>query len=88
VPVRRIGVAIMFTVALALAPRFGEAQPAGGFRRIGFLSPSSAEAARGFVEEEFQRGLRERGYVEGQSLHVEYRWAEGKADAFLRSSPT
>src|SRR5438445_9566219 len=76
---RRIGVAIMFTVAPALAPRFGEAQPAGSVRRIGFLSPSSAEAARGFVEE-FQRGLRERGYVEGQNLHVEYRWAEGKAD--------
>ena len=75
----RIGLALTFIVALALAPRFTEAQPAGNVRRIGFLSVGSAEADRGFVEE-LHRGLRERGYVEGQNLHIEYRWAEGKAD--------
>jgi putative ABC transport system substrate-binding protein len=64
---------------LLSAPLAAEAQPTGSVRRIGFLSPSSAEAARRFVEE-FERGLRERGYVEGQNLHVEYRWAEGKVD--------
>jgi putative ABC transport system substrate-binding protein len=71
--------ATVATILLVAAVLSVEAQPAGSVRRIGFLSPSSAEAARGFVEE-FERGLRERGYVEGQNLHVEYRWAEGKAD--------
>jgi putative tryptophan/tyrosine transport system substrate-binding protein len=72
-------IGLVLALCLALAPLAAEAQQAGGVRRIGFLSPSSAETMRGFVEE-FQRGLRERGYVEGQNLHVEYRWAEGKAD--------
>ena len=68
--------AILLLLAATLSV---EAQPSGSVRRIGFLSGSSPEAARGFVEE-FRRGLREHGYVEGQNIHVEYRWAEGKLD--------
>ena len=64
---------------LLAAPLAAQAQPASSVRRIGFLSGSSPEAARGFVEE-FRRGLRQRGYVEGQNIDVEYRWADGKAD--------
>lgn len=47
--------------------------------RIGYLSPltSPADAPR---REGFQRGLRERGYIEGQNLTVEYRFADGKLD--------
>ncbi len=71
-------IALVLALVLA-APLAVEAQPASGVRRIGFLSGSSPEAARGFVEE-FRRGLRERGHVEGQNIHVEYRWADGKAD--------
>jgi len=50
--------------------------------RIGFLasrSPSSSSS----VTEAFRQGLRELGYVEGQSIHIEYRYAEGKPDRFL-----
>jgi putative ABC transport system substrate-binding protein len=46
--------------------------------RVGFLSstgPTVTWAAGGF-----QAGLREQGYVEGQSIHVEYRWAHGQFD--------
>jgi putative tryptophan/tyrosine transport system substrate-binding protein len=40
--------------------------------RIGWLSPGSAPGAS---TQEFLRGMRDRGYVEGQNLAVEYRWA-------------
>jgi putative tryptophan/tyrosine transport system substrate-binding protein len=80
---RVIGLAVVLTVGLALAqlaPALSvETQPASSVRRIGFLSGNSSESTKGFVEE-FRRGLRERGYVEGQNIHVEYRWADGKAD--------
>jgi hypothetical protein len=31
-----------------------------------------------FLDEEFRQGLRELGYVEGRSIAIEYRSAEGK----------
>jgi ABC-type uncharacterized transport system substrate-binding protein len=46
---------------------------------IGFLgSPSASEWVR-FVAA-FQQGLKETGYVEGQNVAVEYRWADGRYD--------
>src|SRR5262250_2860160 len=64
---------------LLAAPLIGEAQQASKVYRIGFLSGSSAVAARPYVEQ-FLLGLRELGYVEGQSIIIEYRWAEGHQD--------
>ena len=47
--------------------------------RIGYLSvlSSASDAAR---LEAFRQGLRELGYVEGQNLAIEPRYAEGKLD--------
>ncbi|HEX5613374.1 MAG TPA: ABC transporter substrate-binding protein [Burkholderiales bacterium] len=52
-----------------------------GPRRIGFLGNSTMELEANLVEP-FRKGLREFGYVEGQNLAVEYRWAEGKYERF------
>jgi putative ABC transport system substrate-binding protein len=46
---------------------------------IGFLSGLSADPAAVFLPA-FHQGLGEAGYVEGQNVAVEYRWAEGQAD--------
>jgi putative ABC transport system substrate-binding protein len=49
-----------------------------GPRRIGYLStnPSGPDPLR----EGFRRGLREHGWIEGQNITVEYRFAEGDLD--------
>jgi putative ABC transport system substrate-binding protein len=43
---------------------------------IGFLHPASPEAAARQLAA-FRQGLKETGYVEGQNIAIEYRWAEG-----------
>jgi putative ABC transport system substrate-binding protein len=43
---------------------------------IGYLSGSSTGSNAPFVAA-FHQGLRETGYVEGQTVSIEYRWAEG-----------
>jgi putative ABC transport system substrate-binding protein len=46
---------------------------------IGFLNGQSLELTREVVGA-VQRGLREVGYLDGQNVAIEYRWAEGRAD--------
>ena len=73
-------VIVVWLVALTLAPFHpAEAQQPAKIPRIGLLSavPLSSMSAR---VEAFRQGLRELGYVEGQNIAIEYRFAEGKLD--------
>ena len=51
------------------------AQPSGKVWRIGFLGTTSPKSHGAFVDA-FRAGLRERGYIEGRNVTLEYRWAE------------
>jgi putative tryptophan/tyrosine transport system substrate-binding protein len=44
---------------------------------VGILSGASLETRREFVAA-FHRGLAETGYIEGQNVAIEYRWADGQ----------
>src|SRR5215471_4924008 len=44
---------------------------------IGFLSSASPQSYAHVVAA-FRQGLKEAGYVEGQNIAIEYRWAEGQ----------
>ena len=58
-----------------------EAQQPTKIPRIGFLIGTSPTANAARVEA-FRQGLRELGYVEGKTIVIEWRYAEGKLDRF------
>jgi putative ABC transport system substrate-binding protein len=58
-----------------------EAQHLKKLPRIGWLSGGDSTSSRSQVEG-FRQGLRELGYVEGQNILLDYRWAEGKSDRY------
>ncbi|HSB41955.1 MAG TPA: ABC transporter substrate binding protein, partial [Methylomirabilota bacterium] len=64
------------TGSLLAAPLAAEAQPAGKVPRIGYLSSGSATVN----PEAFRQGLRELGWVEGQNMAIDYRFAEDRFD--------
>jgi ABC transporter substrate binding protein len=62
----------------AASPFAGSAQQsAGKVARLGFLGGGSASGYARPVEA-LRAGLRDLGYVEGQNIHIEFAWADGK----------
>jgi len=73
-----LGFPLIAFVLVALSVSAG-AQQARKVSRIGLLSTASASASARNIEA-FREGLRNLGYIEGQNIVVEYRYAEGWAD--------
>jgi len=65
---------------LLAAPRAAEAQPAGKVYRIGLLEYSTPDPARQALWTAFRQRMRELGYVEGQNVTFEPRWAQDDSD--------
>ena len=66
---------------IGLAPGKAHAQ-AGQVYRVGILETVSADRNHDNLDA-LLRGLRDRGYVSGQNLRIEYRSADGRAERFL-----
>jgi ABC-type uncharacterized transport system substrate-binding protein len=49
---------------------------------VGFMHLNSADASELGLVAAFRQGLREIGFIEGQNVTVEYRWAQGQYDRF------
>ena len=75
---RRITVLALCAMLFALCPS-AEAQQPKKVPLIGYFSSSdpATESARA---ETIRLALRERGYIEGQNIAIEYRYTEGKRD--------
>src|SRR6266550_6240279 len=72
---------ILIAVALLSVGVTAEAQQPKKVPRIGYLSSSDA-ATESTGSEAIRLALRERDYIEGQNIAIEYRYAEGKVDRF------
>jgi putative ABC transport system substrate-binding protein len=68
-------VTVSLAVTLGSTPLAGEAQPATKIPRVGLLRPGSPPD---LYVDAFRRALQDLGYVEGQTIAREYRWAEGR----------
>ena len=73
---RVIGLAVVLAVSLTLASLVAEAQQTGKVYRIGWLAPASLPTTL----DAFRDGLRVFGYVEGNNLVIEQRYANGKPE--------
>jgi putative ABC transport system substrate-binding protein len=78
----RIGVlSILFAVILLAVAIPAEAQEPKKIYRIGYLLPGNP-TRESADSEAIRLALRELGYIEGQNIAFEYRYAEGKRDRF------
>ena len=66
---------------LAAKVRRARAQQLGKVPTIGFLGTTSAAAWSAWTAAFTQR-LRELGWIEGRTIAIEYRWAEGRSERF------
>jgi putative ABC transport system substrate-binding protein len=76
----RILLAVLLVIGLFGAPREAGPQPPAKVPRIGWLSIASRTPEVAHLIEAFELGLRELGYVEGQTIAIEYRFAEGRPE--------
>jgi len=65
--------------ALVAGPRIADAQRSGKIVRIGFLDTGSLSERQRLWEALRQR-LRELGYIEGENITIEFRFADGKQE--------
>jgi putative ABC transport system substrate-binding protein len=79
---RAVVPSILVAVVLLAVGVTAEAQQPTKIPRIGYQSASSS----GEREEAFRQGLRELGYVEGQNIVIEWRFAQGKTDQVPRNA--
>ena len=78
---------ILVVVVLLAVGVTAEAQQPKKVPRIGYLS-SSDPARESTRSEAIRLALRELGYIEGQNIAIEYRYAEGKPDRFPSLRPS
>jgi putative ABC transport system substrate-binding protein len=70
---------VTLSLGLLAAVPAAQAQQPARMPRIGYLGTSSPSLEPHYVEA-FRQKLRDLGYIEGQNIAIEYRWAEGQDD--------
>jgi putative tryptophan/tyrosine transport system substrate-binding protein len=74
---------LLLVLGLLVVPLTIQAQPPAKVPRIGYLVTGGlASPETRVLLDAFRQGLRERGYVEGQNIVIEYRAADGQLERF------
>jgi hypothetical protein len=76
---RSVFVFICLLLTVLLPTVSAEAQQPKKIARIGFLAINSVSSSAVSVEA-FRLGLRQLGYIEGQNIIIEWRYADGRSD--------
>src|SRR5215468_556860 len=79
---RAAALSSLIAVVLLAVAVIAQAQQPAKVSRIGYLSNTDAASESARVEG-IRLALRERGFIEGRNIAVEYRYAEGKVDRAL-----
>src|SRR5215468_2583393 len=70
---------------LLAIPFAAEAQPTRQtIPRIAFLTTTSPDDSPNPGVDGFRQGLRDLGYIEGQTIVIEWRWGRGRTDQFSK----
>jgi putative ABC transport system substrate-binding protein len=77
-----VGLIVILALSLLTVPRVAPAQPAGKLPRIGVLEPGLPPWDPGRGGARFRQGLRDLGYIEGQTITLEVRWAENHPERY------
>jgi putative tryptophan/tyrosine transport system substrate-binding protein len=77
-----VGCILTLTLSLLMALLAAEAQPIGKMPRIGALMQGTPPGEAGDELDVFRQGLRDLGYVEGQTISLEARWGEGQHERY------
>ena len=78
---RRRFVSRVVPLLLLVTSVAAEAQESGARRRVAFLGAESASTNQHFLDA-FLQGLRDHGYVDGQNITLDQRWADGRSERF------
>jgi putative ABC transport system substrate-binding protein len=74
-----VGFLVALTLSCLAAPLVPTAQPRGQLPRVGVLEPGPQQRPAPCLPA-FQQGLRDLGYVEGQTIALEYQYADNQSD--------
>jgi putative ABC transport system substrate-binding protein len=75
---RAVGCLVTLTLSLLAAPLAANAQPSAKVARIGYLAMTGGAGSP--LAEAFRQGLQDLGYIEGKTMAIAYRSAEGKPE--------
>ena len=78
---RRRALLVTLAFGVLAAPLGAGAQPTGRLPTVGFLGPTAARLATPWITA-FATRLQELGWVEGRTVAIEYRWADGRTERF------